>query len=220
MFLQLILLAFAASIDSLGIGFSYGIRKIKISILSIVIVSLISLSFSIVSLSLGNILSLIFSEKVTYFISILILILLGIFMIKKGLEPENKNIATINVKNTNISKNKTYSFFIKCLGITINIIKDPISSDLDNSLKIDYKEAFFLGIALSIDCIGICISVSHLNFYKYLLALFIMLFQITFLFFGKFLGKKANFKFLDKFNASAIAGVILIFIAFFKLMYN
>ena len=46
---------------------------------------------------------------------------------------------------------KIYSFFIELLGITIKIIKNPTSSDLDSSHSIDSKEALFLGFALSLD---------------------------------------------------------------------
>lgn len=41
-------------------------------------------------------------------------------------------------------KKRNYNFIIKSLGITIKIIRDPISSDLDGSKRIDLKEAIYL----------------------------------------------------------------------------
>lgn len=203
MFLQLLFLTLALSIDSLGIGISYGVRKIKFNPTSFLIISLISLAFSSLSLSIGSAISIIFSEKVTSFISILILIILGLFIIKKGLE-----------KNDTIEKDvKNYSVFIKCLGITINVIKTPSSCDLDNSMKIDPKEAFYLGIALSVDCIGVGIAASSLlKIYANLFPAFIMLFQLAFLYFGMIIGKKLKFKNLDESKLSILSGLILIFI--------
>ena len=203
MFLQLLFLTLALSIDSLGIGISYGVRKIKFNPTSFLIISLISLSFSSLSLSIGSAISIIFSEKVTSFISILILIILGLFIIKKGLE-----------KNDTIEKDvKNYSVFIKCLGITINVIKTPSSCDLDNSMKIDPKEAFYLGIALSVDCIGVGIAASSLlKIYANLFPAFIMLFQLAFLYFGMIIGKRLKFKNLDESKLSILSGLILIFI--------
>lgn len=205
MFLQLLFLTLALSIDSLGIGISYGVRKIKFNPTSFLIISLISLSFSSLSLSIGSAISIIFSEKVTSFISILILIILGLFIIKKGLE-----------KNDTIEKEKdvkNYSVFIKCLGITINVIKTPSSCDLDNSMKIDPKEAFYLGIALSVDCIGVGIAASSLlKIYANLFPAFIMLFQLAFLCFGMIIGKRLKFKNLDESKLSILSGLILIFI--------
>lgn len=83
-----------------------------------------------------------------------------------------------------------YNIFLKSLGITISIIRDPISSDLDNSKKIDAKEAAYLGVALSIDsiCIGIGISVIGLS--SLVFPILTAIFQLLFLSVGTFLGKR------------------------------
>lgn len=213
MFLQLIFLTLALSIDSLGIGVSYGIRKIKFKPFSFLIISLISLIISSVSLYFGNIISMIFSEKMASFISILMLIILGLFIIKKGIE---KNDTTFNLDN----KSKKYSCFIKFLGITINIIKTPSSCDFDNSKKIEPKEAFYLGLALSIDCIGVGIAISSLKIYENLFPFFIMFFQLLFLSFGMFIGNKLNFKKIEETKLSILSGIILIFIGFLRILFN
>ncbi len=216
MIIQLVVLAIALSIDAFGIGISYGVRKINFKILSLAIISFISILFSSISLWFGNIISSIFSEKITSFISIFILIMLGIFIIKKGLE---KNEQKPIPKSMEDNEHKSiYSLFIKSLGITINIIKTPSLCDLNNSSKIDPKEAFYLGIALSIDCIGTSIAISSFNKYTFLFPIFVVIFQLTFLLSGIILGKKTTLKFLDESKISLISGLILIIIGLLRLL--
>ena len=140
---------------------------------------------------------------------------MGIFICFQALN-KNKNIDN---KKTKISKTKTYSFFIKFLGITIKIIKDPISSDLDNSNKIDSKEAFFLALALSMDslCVGIAGSIIGIN--TYIFPFLIGFFQLFFLGLGNFLGKKIyNFSSLPSNLWSIVSGILLIILGILKIL--
>lgn len=119
-----------------------------------------------------------------------------------------ENDKTLKISDTE----KIYSFFIKCLGITIKIIKNPSSSDLDKSNVIDSKEALFLGLALSLDsfCIGIGGSFMQISFIFF--PFLVSIFQLFFLNIGNFLGKKlyglGNFP--DNIW-SVISGILLIF---------
>lgn len=216
MIFQLLILALALSIDAFGIGVSYGIRKINFKITSLFVISFIAFLFSSVSIFFGSIIASIFSDKITSFISILILVMLGLFIIKKALDDneEEKKLPSIDKEHKNIC-----SVFIKSLGITINIIKTPYICDIDKSLKIEPKEAFFLGIALSLDSIATSIYVSSFKSYSLLFPIFIVIFQLTFLLLGTFLGKKTRLKLLDENKISIISGITLIVIAFGRLVF-
>lgn len=217
MILQLLVLALALSIDAFGIGISYGVRKINFKISSLVIISFIALLFSSISIWLGTVIASVFSKNITSFISILILVILGLFIIKKGIEKDDYK--PISSYDTNNEHKNIYSLFIKSLGITINIIKTPSICDLNNSLKIDPKEALYLGIALSLDCIGTSIAISSFGRYTFLFPIFIVIFQLTFLLLGTFLGKKTIVKFLDESKISITSGLILITIGFLRLIF-
>ena len=132
MLLSTFLLSISSSIDSLGIGITYGIKNTSISNKGKLVIFFVSFIVTIVSLYLGNILKFIFPDFIVDYLGSFLFIIMGIFICFQALN-KNKNIDN---KKTKISKTKTYSFFIKFLGITIKIIKDPISSDLDNSNKI------------------------------------------------------------------------------------
>ena len=178
-----------------GIGITYGIKNTKISNLGKIVIFIISFFTTLISVYLGNIMEFILPNFITKYLGNFIFILIGIFVCFQALKKDKTNNKINNKKNlkcNNVTKKKTYSFFIRFLGITIKIIKDPVNSDLDKSNKIDSKEALFLGLALSIDsiCIGIGSSIIGIN--NLIFPFIISFFQILFLSIGSLLGKKIN----------------------------
>ena len=133
-----LLLAISSSIDSLGIGITYGIKNTKISKIGKIILFTISLMTTYISIFFGNIIQYIFPKAFTNFIGCLILICMGIYICYQALKKEKDSQ---------------------------NIFNSPISSDLNHSKIIEPKEATFLAIALSLDsfCIGICGAISILQ---------------------------------------------------------
>lgn len=115
-------------------------------------------------------------------------------------------------------KKKNYNFIIKSLGITIKIIRDPISSDLDGSKRIDWKEALYLGFALSLDSIGVGIGGSIVGINSIMYPILVAGFQLIFLSLGNFIGKKLISSIsLPKNIWSVISGILLIIIGIYKL---
>ena len=188
-----ILLAISSSIDSLGIGITYGIKNTKISLLGKLILFIISISITYVSILLGNIIQIIFPSILTRLIGTSILIFMGFYICFEALKKKSNNS---------------------------NVFNNPICSDLDNSKIIDSRESLFLAIALSLDslCIGIGGSISNID-----LSIFPLLassFQLLFLSFGNLIGTSINkFYRLPENIWSLISGGLLIFIGFCKLFY-
>ena len=182
MFINSIILAISSSIDSLGIGITYGIKNTNISYFGKVILFIISFIVTSLSILFGNIIKNILSEHITNFIGSAILFFLGIF-------------------------------------ICFQAFKKNVSYDLDNSNSIDFKEAIFLGLALSMDsfCIGIGGSIIGIN--PYFFPLLISAFQFIFLSIGNFLGKKLYyFSSLPDCVWSLLSGILLILISLIKLI--
>ena len=75
-----ILLAISSSIDSLGIGVTYGIKNTKISKLSKIILFVISLITTYISIFFGNIIQYILPNSFTNFLGCFILICMGIYI--------------------------------------------------------------------------------------------------------------------------------------------
>ena len=81
MLISSLLLALSSSIDSLGIGITYGIKNTKISIFSQIILFIISIIVTTISVMLGSVLKNFLSDIISKFIGSGILIILGIFII-------------------------------------------------------------------------------------------------------------------------------------------
>jgi putative sporulation protein YtaF len=222
MLINSLILALSSSIDSLGIGITYGIKNTKISYIGKFVLFIISFSISLLSVWFGDIIKNIFSDFATKFIGNVILIGMGIFVCFQAIRKNKIDLTSDGLSSEPIyeSNEKIYSFFIDFLGITIKIIKNPSSSDLDSSNSIDGKEALFLGFALSLDCfcIGACGSIIGIS--SFLFPLFISIFQLVFLNFGNTLGKKLNqLSNLPDNIWSIISGTLLILIGAIRFIF-
>lgn len=228
MFINSLILAISSSIDSLGIGITYGIKNTRISYMAKVVLFSISFIISIISIWFGTVLKNILSISFTKYIGGFILIFMGVFMffqaIKKDKNKEKfNNLLSSDKLNKNtiqyVNKEKIYSFFIRFLGITIQIIKNPSSSDFDKSNSIDAKEALFLGLALSLDSFCIGVSLSMLDINSVIFPFAISLFQLLFMSFGNYLGCKLNkISHLPDNIWSISSGILLSIIGFCKLI--
>ena len=207
MFINSLLLAISSSIDSLGIGITYGIKNMKISFLGKLILFAISFFIAFISIACSNLLKIFLPNSLLNFISSFIFISIGSFILFQTLH-----------KKKNLKKDpKIYSFFIKFLGITIKIIKDPQSSDLDNSNIIDYKEASFLAFALSLDSFSIGIANSLIDNNFLFFPIFCSVFQFIFINVGFLLGNKINnISKLSNNVFTIISSILLILIGFIK----
>lgn len=178
-------LAISSSIDSLGIGITYGIKNTTISRFGKIILFIISFLVTTISITIGNNIKEFFPKFVTNFIGFFILILMGAFVIFQALRNNCKN-----------------------------------NFDLDFSNSIDWKEAIFLGLALSLDsfCIGIVGSVVGINYSIF--PFLISAFQLLFISLGNILGKKLhNISSLPNNIWSIVSGFLLILIGISKLIF-
>lgn len=213
--LNYILLAFCVSIDSFGIGITYGIKNTKISLLAKCILFLFAIIIANLSMFFGQILTALLPNIIVNFLGSAILIFMGIWVIHQCFH----NSSAMQEFHLDTSE-KVYTFFIKCLGITIQIIKNPISSDFDGSHKIDWKEAIFLGIALSLDlfCVGIGSSIIGVN--SIIFPILVATFQLCFLSLGGYLGKRlSSISKIPETTWSIISGILLIGIGISKLFF-
>jgi putative Mn2+ efflux pump MntP len=107
---------------------------------------------------------------------------------------------------------------IKSLGITILVFRDPLEFDMDRSGIISSSESFLLGLALSVDAIGVGIGSGLMGFDSWLIPLAIGAFQMVFLYAGAFLGQK--FATLFTVNEKLLAilpGTLLIALALIRI---
>lgn len=215
MLLNCLLLAIPISLDCFGIGITYGIKNTYIIPIAKIIIFSIFFIVTSIAVSIGTLIIEMFSLEFANIVGVILLVLMGIWMIYQSFRPKRKEKKMDNIE---LSKPRIYKLFIKPFGLTIQIIKDPSNSDLDHSNHIDAKEAFYLGLALSIDafCAGVgCSAIGITSFY---FPLFIAIFHILFLTLGSTIGKMLSSHTRIPDNIwSIISAVLLITIGISKL---
>lgn len=101
-----ILLAISVSIDSLGIGVTYGIRNTKIYFFSKIILFIISILITSLAVFIGGLICTILPSSFANYIGIFILIFLGIWIIYQSFDKENKTIRADTRPAPTIYKNQ------------------------------------------------------------------------------------------------------------------
>lgn len=215
MIFSIAILAVSLSLDALGVGVVYGLRRIRIPLVPKLVICFFSIFYSGASLLIGKYLSAILPVYVSKAIGITILILMGTWIIIQALLKKEDTV--IPGDETAARDETLVKIVIKSLGITIHIIKNPIECDIDKSGVIDISESLLLGFALSVDAIGAGIGSALAGFRSMFIPISVGLCQLTFLYAGTYLGEK--FSTIEKINKkalSALPGILLIFLAFMR----
>lgn len=207
--ISVLFLALVFSIDALSVGFTYGIKKIKIPLFSRLLICAASFLCAYISVSIGKGLSCILPYNTGNTVSALLLCILGLYLIISGNKEKEEFMS---------QKLKKFRFGIKSLGLTITIVKHPIYGDFDDSKIIDLKEAVYIGLALSLDSIGggIGYGVSTATSIV-LFPILTAIFQLILISGGEYAGKAFSALPVDERIISVLPGIILITIAVIKL---
>lgn len=229
--ISLIMLSIAVSIDSCGVGITYGLRNIKISIFSILILAICSGSVIFVAMLVGDYMKAFVPISYTKYIGASILILIGIWSFYQYLRQPKHTVHNAEKdiqqhpyvegqldQNTSIYTASTVlQLDLKRLGLVVQILKTPQTADVDRSGSISATEAIMLGIALSLDAFGAGIGAAFLQLPVLLTVITIMLSCSLFIGAGLWLGKKlAQFKFIR--YVGILPSIILIVIGVSKLL--
>ena len=180
MFFNTLILALCSSIDSLGIGITYGFRHIKILRKSKIILFFVSIVITFISGIIGTLLKNTLSTNVCEFIGSALLLCMGIFIIIQTNDKE-------------------------------------VSFDFDNSNDISIKEAFFLGLALSLDSLCIGIGGSTIGIDIFIFSFLSAFLQSAFLSIGNYFGVHlTKFYNIPQNFWSKLSGILLILIGLIK----
>ncbi|MBO0960116.1 sporulation membrane protein YtaF [Neobacillus sp. MM2021_6] len=206
---SLLVLAFALSLDSFSVGFTYGLRKMVMPIKSILIIATCSAVSLMIAVSIGHGLERVLSPAITASLGGFILIALGAWVVYQFFRPEKEKEILKHEKTI-------VNFEIRSLGIAINILKKPMSADFDQSGTITGIEALMLGFALSLDSFGAGIGAAMLGFSPFYLAATVAIMSSLFVLFGIKSGTFFHkFEWIQKFTF--LPGILLIIIGIWKI---
>ncbi len=203
-----VLFALAVSADGFMVGIAYGMKRIHIPVLSLIVIALASSLAVTISMICGKGLATLIPEAWTSTIGSLILIVIGVYFLLGAFKGKIESLATDEEK-------PLVSLNIRSLGIIVQILKEPASADFDSSGVISTKEAFFLGLALALDALGAGIGLAMSGFNILLTALTVGMLKFILVNSGLFLGSVMTNSRL-KMVSTLIPGLIFIAIGLLK----
>jgi putative sporulation protein YtaF len=219
-FVSLLILAFAVSLDSFGVGITYGLRKVLIPIRSILIIAFCSGFMIIMAMGIGEGMSYFLSPRFAEMLGGVILIMIGAWALYNisrtndsqcPVKKEDKTVEEIH------GQKRVWTLEIKKFGIVIQVLRKPMVADIDRSGVISGVEAFVLGVALALDAFGAGIGAALIGYSPWITALLIAAMSSLFLFFGMRFGDLfSHAKWMTK--VSYLPGIILISFGLFKMM--
>ncbi|WP_219838131.1 MntP/YtaF family protein [Paenibacillus sp. R14(2021)] len=231
---SLLLLAFAVSLDGFGVGVTYGLRRIRIPLLSIIIIAFCSGLVVWLSMQIGAVLSGYMPPITAKWIGAVLLMLIGAYALfqlwqrrhaeaeaepaEPPVEAEGEAGATAAEPLTAKPTASTIVILeLKRLGIVIQILRTPQMADVDRSGIISSSEAILLGFALSLDSFGAGLGAAMVGFNPLLTALVISTSSGVFLLAGMRLGFRfAAWRGMR--TLSVLPGIMLIIMGLIRLM--
>jgi putative sporulation protein YtaF len=196
-FFYTIFIALANNLDNISVRIAYSLRGIKISTSKNLWISIITFFISSFAAFSGKVLTNLFTSRTSSILSMVLLTLIGLWII---LEPYLKKETNVKAEINTTSECSIYEIF-----------KKPEKADTDNSKDIDFKEATFLGIALSINNIGGGLSAGMIGLNSFFVGFFSALISFLALWAGNYITEFFNKWNLGK-KANVIAGIVLILI--------
>ncbi|HHV57736.1 MAG TPA: sporulation membrane protein YtaF [Firmicutes bacterium] len=142
--LSALVLALAVSLDSLGVGFAYGAKKVRIPPVSLFLLSGLSMAAMYSSMLAGRVLAGLLPAASSRWLGGAILIGMGLSSFFTAWRSQRKKTG----------EDKLLSLRIRPLGLIIQVIEEPGRADLDDSGEISSGEAVLLGAALALDALG------------------------------------------------------------------
>ncbi|MDT3425199.1 putative Mn2+ efflux pump MntP [Paenibacillus forsythiae] len=235
---SLLLLAFALSLDGFGVGITYGLRKLKIPLPSILIISLCSGVVMCVSMQVGVLLAQVVSPHSASLVGAVIILIMGCWSLVQlvmqkdeekteeesgGVPGDGQNDSPASLAGVDGAsgeepeKSAVFSLELRRLGIVIQILRTPSSADMDKSGSISPVEALVLGTALSLDAFGTGLGAALLGFNPLWTSLVIALFSGSILLLGLHTGLRfAGTSWMK--HASVLPALLLIAIGILKLL--
>ncbi len=208
--LAVIILAIAVSLDSISVGIAYGLRDIKIPIISRMVIALATSIAMLVSLTMGNFIQSLLSPFMAKIIGAFILFGMGVWMIAESVAQDKSNKQT---------KESILTIRLKPLGLVVQVLKEPVIADIDTSGTIDTNEAFLLGFALALDAFGVGLGAAVAGLNAIFMVIFVTAMSFLLLSLGLYYGKKKK-SFISEDKMKYIPGGLLIVIALIKALVN
>ena len=200
----LLLFLTAVSLDSLTAGFSYGTKKVHVSILSLLLLACVPAVFITAARSIGSLLGSLLPSGVLPIVSFSILFLIGSAKLFESL------IRYLAKKRPGLIGNRGYK--IKELNIIFTIYLSPEEANRTDLQILSAKEALLLSLALSLDSILVGMAFASCAVSPTTLLFSAILFNFLLFLGGYALGRLLSC--LLQMDLSWLSGLCLLLLAF------
>ncbi|MGE7945450.1 sporulation membrane protein YtaF [Lysinibacillus sp. NPDC093688] len=202
--LMIVAFTFSSSIDNLGVGLSYGIRKINVRFDKNIVISVICFLMSMGGITFGVWLSKILPGMLPVIIGALLLFIIGIRIILLA-KPRKEETSIVGSNNKIQSKNVQ------------DILKNPEEAHFNKSGEIGWGESILLGIALSANALTNGVGAGLLGLSPLVISITAAIGSFITVWIGVKLGSKVADVRIGSFTlgqfGTIISGVILLIVA-------
>ncbi len=167
---------------------------------------MLSCGFAGIALFIGDQMEILFSPVLGQWLGAGILIVLGLRQIWGAVFPKRTN-----------SSVQAFNRSFRLLGLTIQIIREPVQGDLNRSGIIEPYEALLLGLSLSVDMLGAGIGISLSGSATLWLAPLVGITQSVCLAVGQQMGQRLRKSSWGNHFYGCIAGSMLCLLGIFRL---
>lgn len=191
--LSALLFSLSSNLDNVVVGIAYGIKKIKIGIISNFIIAAITSTGTFLSMSLGVYISKFLPHTVANSLGAGAIIILGVYFVIQSI-----------IKLINNKKSKELA-----LKDITDMIEYAEKSDLDNSGDINIREALIVAFGLTFNNLGTGVAASITGVSIQFTVVFTFILSILTIILGEAVGNHVLGKLFGKY-APLISGVLLI----------
>ncbi len=194
----------ALSLDTLFACVAYGVKKIRIPFLSAAVIAAVGTGFLVMSVLLRELTGRIFPEQLIRYIGFAVLIVMGMINLFQSL-----------LKSL-LRRDKTIRFNVSEYSFVLKICLDETEADIDDSKQLSPREACLLALTLSADSLLTGFSIQVAPFSFAMLGLFSFVMGLFAVLIGTAAGRRVSEN--SCCNLSWLSGLLLIVIAFMKIM--
>ena len=151
-----LLMAVALSLDGLGVGLAYGLRRIRLPLSSLIVIALCTVFAMGISMLLGSWVTLWLRFIPARSLGASILLALGVFQLARAIWNRNQEtfpeaVPAIAIVLPKTTPEPVFKFQLNLFGLVIQVLRTPHIADVDGSGGISLRESLLLGSALAMD---------------------------------------------------------------------
>ncbi|KKM11945.1 hypothetical protein SY88_06010 [Clostridiales bacterium PH28_bin88] len=206
-----LLFSLAVSIDGLGVGLSYGMRRILVPWHSLLVICVTSTVAITVSMFFGHLVAGLIPPGVAEKLGALIMVAVGCWIILEARIKGRNHVEEAACGEYSLLKVK-----IRPLGIVIQILREPVQADFDRSGTINPREALALGLALAMDALGAGFGAAVAGMELWLVPVFVGLCKLALVSGGLKLGARVGEHWLGN-AGSLVPGAIILILGLLKI---